>query len=175
MQLSDAISLIKDASYQHIKNSVWADLGCGSGLFTAALSKLLSPGATIYAIDKDPGVTKLSSEGDIKVIGQQLDFVKSLDKIPVSDGVLMANSLHYVKDQQSFLKALAAQIRPAGAVIIVEYDTDRGNQWVPYPLPFEKLKDLLAEAGFGTNRLVAKVPSVYRDADIYGSIFRRSN
>ena len=32
---------------------VWADLGCGDGIFTLALHSLVGPGSEIYAIDND--------------------------------------------------------------------------------------------------------------------------
>lgn len=32
---------------------VWADLGCGEGIFTYHLAALLQPGSKIHAVDKD--------------------------------------------------------------------------------------------------------------------------
>jgi ubiquinone/menaquinone biosynthesis C-methylase UbiE len=32
---------------------VWADLGCGDGIFTCALYTLTQPGAEIYGVDRD--------------------------------------------------------------------------------------------------------------------------
>jgi SAM-dependent methyltransferase len=174
MKLADAVSLINDVSINLVPKAVWADLGCGSGLFTRALAQLLSPGSTIYAIDKDAGVEKLSTAGDVTIFGQQLDFVNDLQHLPLLDGIVMANSLHYVEDQQRFVTAMSAKLNAAGKVIIVEYDTDRGNRWVPFPLKYSKLTGLFHQAGYVNHRLLARVPSVYRDADIYGCLFTRA-
>jgi len=32
---------------------VWADIGCGDGIFTAVLHMLTQPGAEIYGVDND--------------------------------------------------------------------------------------------------------------------------
>jgi hypothetical protein len=42
MELSVAIDLIK-AGVENKQRQVWADLGCGSGLFSEALLELLTP------------------------------------------------------------------------------------------------------------------------------------
>ena len=41
MKVSDATTLIKTGIPDRIKNTAWADLGCGSGIFTNALASLL--------------------------------------------------------------------------------------------------------------------------------------
>ena len=53
MELGEAISLIQTDEIIQDKQTTWADLGCGSGLFTRALAGLLYTGSTIYAIDKN--------------------------------------------------------------------------------------------------------------------------
>ena len=62
------------------------------------------------------------------------------------DGVLLANSLHYVPDAGDVLARFAARLRPGGRVVIVEYDQHRATQWVPYPIPLDRLPELSARA-----------------------------
>jgi hypothetical protein len=50
------------------------------------------------------------------------------------DGILMANSLHYLRHQSAFIRKSASQLRAHHQFLIVEYDLRRGNPWVPYPL-----------------------------------------
>ena len=71
----------------------------------------------------------------------------------------MANSLHYVRDKQPVLESVRAMLRPGGRLIIVEYGTDRGNTWVPYPFTFAQWEKLAERAGFATTRLLSTVPS----------------
>ncbi|HZP97702.1 MAG TPA: hypothetical protein VFC31_15390 [Candidatus Limnocylindria bacterium] len=49
----------------------------------------------------------------------------------------MANSLHFVASKRDTLARVRALGEPHGRLILVEYDTDRGNRWMPYPISFE--------------------------------------
>jgi hypothetical protein len=50
-------------------------------------------------------------------------------------------------------------LAPDGRLVVVEYDADRGNPWVPYPLSFRKLTSVAPAAGFDAPELLATVPS----------------
>jgi len=164
MELQDAIQLIK-ADYT---TGVWADLGCGSGLFTYALANLLPVGSTIYAIDQEPvRLTSRSNPAQQKIVPLQLDFVREALPVEGLQGILMANSLHYVKDKPALLRRLAKQLAPGGQWVIVEYDTDAANAWVPYPVKRNVLQQLLADEGFPRVTFLGERPSVYRAGRIY--------
>jgi ubiquinone/menaquinone biosynthesis C-methylase UbiE len=133
----------------------WADLGAGEGAFTLALADLLGPDAHIVAIDKDARALRaLPDSFETRVA----DFTKPLD-LHELDGVLMANSLHFVKEKQPVLDAVRKMIKPGGRLIIVEYGADRGNPWVPYPFTYPQWEKLAARAGFRNTRLLKTVPS----------------
>ncbi|HEY9262631.1 class I SAM-dependent methyltransferase [Chitinophaga sp.] len=174
MDIRDAITLIKHVDYTTTPQSIWADLGCGAGLFTYALANLLAPGSTIYAWDK--GTTPLSplpKPHHINIKPRQLDFLKN--DLPVSglDGILMANSLHYVQDKPPFIEKVSTHLQEQGAFLIVEYETTRANPWVPYPIPFHALKTLFHEAGFISAVKLQERPSVYGSAQMYAALFKR--
>jgi len=135
MELQSAIELIEGGVPRDEKQS-WADLGAGSGLFTKALSKLLPEGSSIVAIDKS--VSKIDGPGIKTQKGNFLDL-----DFQDTDGIVMANSLHYVKDQKDFLEKLSKKTK---RLILVEYNTDKGNRWVPYPLSFNKLRSIFPNA-----------------------------
>ena len=153
MRHADLVALIRDGVGG--RGGRWADLGAGEGAFTSALADLLGPDAHITAIDKDASAVR-SIQGPIDV--RVADFTRPLD-LQDLDGVLMANSLHFVLDKGPVLRAVHAMLRPGGRLIIVEYGTDRGNPWVPHPFTYEQWEGMAAQAGFKNTRLLRTVPS----------------
>ncbi len=147
-------------------NFAWADLGSGAGAFTLALRKLGGPEIKIYSVDSQ--ISKLREQeelfctnfpgANIKFIEQ--DFTVDLS-LPILDGILMANSLHFVRRKNQFLDSITQFLKPGGKLLIVEYDTDRGNSFVPYPLTFYRLSKLLRQHDFSDPELLATAPSKY--------------
>jgi SAM-dependent methyltransferase len=137
------------------KGGRWADLGAGDGAFTLALADLLGPEAHIVAVDKDARALRAIGHG---IETRVADFTKPLDMHDL-DGIVMANSLHYVRDRQPLLQSVRAMLRPGGRLIIVEYGADRGNPWVPYPFTYPRWETMAAQAGFKNTRLLKTVPS----------------
>ncbi len=143
---------------------VWADLGAGSGVFTLALADLLGPSAEIYAIDKNRGVLKRLTRQmkrqfpQTRLITQVADFSRRLD-IPLLDGVVMANSLHFLRHKEAVLPQIRSYLKPGGRLILVEYNTDRGNYWVPYPLSYTSWETLAGQVGFSQTALLTTKPS----------------
>jgi len=150
---ADLVALIEEGVGE--RGGRWADLGAGEGAFTLALADLLGPEAHVTAIDKDAGALQ-SIQGRFEV--RVADFTRPLELHDL-DGVLMANSLHYVRDKQPVLEAVRKMLRPGGRLIIVEYGADRGNPWVPYPFTYAKWETMAARAGFKGTRLLKTVPS----------------
>jgi SAM-dependent methyltransferase len=71
----------------------------------------------------------------------------------------MANSLHYFKDKVKVLRHVRSFLKLNGVLLLVEYNVDLGNPWVPYPLSFEAYRELAPRAGFGEPELLAKASS----------------
>lgn len=137
------------------KGGQWADLGAGEGAFTLALADLLGRSAHIVAVDKEARALRAIGNGIETRVG---NFTKPLDLHDL-DGIVMANSLHYVRDKQPVLERVRAMLRPGGRLIIVEYGADRGNPWVPYPFTYQQWEKMAARAGFQNTRLLKTVPS----------------
>ncbi len=171
MTHQDALHFIKDGVI--IKGGVWADLGSGKGTFTKALSNLIGPNGLIYAIDLDPGVEDLErisdQEDQAKVIGLNLDFTKELE-LPQLDGILMANSLHYVKNQIEFLEQTIPLLRLGGVLVLIEYDISVGNPWVPYPVSLKKFTQMAANLPITKPMEINRRTSIYGQGQMYLSI-----
>jgi len=168
MTLREATALIDAATplLQHAHPQHWADLGCGAGLFTEALTHLLPSRSTVYGIDTKPTLRQTSH-----IIPIKADFIKDDLSLRDLDGILMANSLHYVKDKPALLDKLSTYMRPDSPMIIVEYDTDQPvSTWVPYPLSYTSLTKLFTAAGYPRMQKLGQRPSAYGRANIYAAI-----
>lgn len=166
--------MLANDNFNSLQKEKWADLGCGNGTFTLALAGLLKPRSTIYAMDTDTlALKKIPAEYNAVAIekipgdfeGPGLSF-KNLD------GILMANSLHYIKDKDSFIQLAMGWLKPDGCFLLVEYDTDEANQWMPYPLSFSSLIELFNKAGFHSLRKLQERPSAFGRANLYSVIVR---
>ena len=109
MSPEDARALIAHSSLSAGDPQVWADLGCGEGTFTVALASLLPAGSTVHAIDNDTlALARLPARhGDVTIVAHAGDFTsRGAARWPFDglDGMLMANSLHYVRAQAAFLR-----------------------------------------------------------------------
>ena len=163
MEHNDHVNLLRPANIK--RGSSWADLGAGSGAFTFALRELIGRTANIYAVDKDHvSLNKLEQDhrarfGDSQNLNLIAgDFSRTLI-LPPLDGIVMANALHFFKDKVKMLSHVRSFLKPDGALLLVEYNVDSGNPWVPYPLTFETYRALAPRANFTEPRLLAKAPS----------------
>jgi len=174
METSSAIELICGGVDSTVTHQVWFDLGAGSGTFTRALSELLDDESRIYAIDRDEQSLKKIRQPKYgaKIIIRQGDFMKDdliKDKV---NGILMANTLHFVEDQFSFLSKIKNKLLLNGRMVIVEYDRLNPNPWVPFPIAFNQLKKLAIHAGFSSITRLAESSSAYGNGIIYGALLR---
>jgi trans-aconitate methyltransferase len=163
MELITALHLISGGVAEDTGPQAWAELGAGDGLFTRALSTRLPPKSRVYAFDRDAhSLDQIKVHDGVALDTLHLDFVKQAMDVPPLDGVLMANALHFVKDQQVFLERLKKHIKPGGRLVIVEYDIDTPNTWVPYPLSYVSLQKLAERCGLNQIRRMASAPSRYQ-------------
>jgi ubiquinone/menaquinone biosynthesis C-methylase UbiE len=161
---TELVGLLRDGITA--KGGTWADLGAGGGAFTVALADLLGPGAQITAVDRDAGSMRgLAAEMGNRFPALELtvlvaDFTRPM-ALSGLDGVVMANSLHFVRDKRPVLARVRQMLKPGGSLIVVEYGSDRGNPWVPHPFSYQRWEEMAAEAGFERTRLLGTVPSRY--------------
>jgi SAM-dependent methyltransferase len=155
---------------------IWADFGSGTGAFTLAIADLLGPKSIIFSIDKDrsalqqqeSAMSTLFPRADVHY--QVANFSKLLD-LPPLDGIVMANSLHFTPRhlQQAVITQLKQYLKPHGRLILVEYNTDSGNLWVPYPISYPTWEILASKCGYKSVKLLKTVPSRFLK-EIYSTL-----
>lgn len=173
MDHADHVRLIREG-VAGLAGGAWADVGSGTGAFTLALADLLGPGGSIVSVDRDAEALAAQARlmvmrfPDMSVRYVRADLTDDLALEPV-DGIVMANALHFIGDRGVFLPRLVSWIRPGGRLVLVEYDADRGNPWVPHPLSWDTWRETAARAGLGETRLIGRVPSRFLGS-IYSAV-----
>jgi ubiquinone/menaquinone biosynthesis C-methylase UbiE len=147
----------------------WLELGAGEGAFTFALADLLGPTADILALDRDASALRhLAADLPTRFPGRRLRTVTGdmRDALPDGpfDGVLAANSLHFLTDPVAVLRGAAAVLRAGGRLVVVEYDADEGNRWVPHPFSSRRFVALAGDAGWRDPHEIGRVPSRFLGA-----------
>lgn len=181
MDHADHVAVIRDGVPAPTvgATATWADIGAGRGAFTLALAELLGPGGRIIAVDRDAAALREASRlVAARFPATHLEpLVSDLDApldLPPLDGLVAANSLHFVpRDRQvAAVRRLAASLRLGGRFVVVEYDADRGNPWVPHPFSIATWTRLAVEAGLTPPRMIGRVPSRFLGA-IYAAVSER--
>jgi len=155
---------------------VWGEFGSGRGAFTLALAEIIGPTGTIYSVDKNEGVLNEQARAIQRRFANQAprmhyltsDYTHKLD-LPPLDGVLMANALHFQRKKDAVLRLILDYLRPGGSFIVVEYNIDRGNPWVPHPISKKSWEVLAQECGYENTRFLAGRPSRFL-GEIYSAV-----
>jgi SAM-dependent methyltransferase len=172
---ADAVALLGGRPMRDGKPAKWADLGCGEGTFTLALATLLPAGSVIHGLDRNASALRRipGEHAGVSIVTHVGDFAAPPWPFDALDGVLLANSLHYVRNQSAFIHACAPAMNHPGRFLIVEYDTDQANRWVPYPLSRTALRELFQTAGYSAMEFLGSRPSTYQRAALYAALIER--
>src|SRR5688500_2821155 len=117
MNHQDHVRLIRGGI--ETSGGVWADLGSGEGAFTLALRDVAGPDVEIVSIDQDRRSLRVQQDAfarhfpGSRVEFVQADFTGPLD-LPPLDGIVAANSLHYVREKTALLRRLRGYLKPTG-------------------------------------------------------------
>lgn len=178
MDVRDAARLIAPG----VSGRVWVDLGAGRGTFTMALATLLGRAGQVYAVERDTSaidaLERLAQRRDrderarIEIV--RGDFTETRLPVRHYDGILMANSLHYVPDaeQAPLLGRLATTLAKLGALLVVEYDNRPRSRWVPFPISFDRLATVARDAALSAPALVGRRESAF-GGTMYAALLRR--
>ena len=104
----------------------------------------------------------------LKVHYLEGDFRQPIE-LPPLDGLVVANALHFYKKKEAIIKLLGSYLRPGGRFIVIEYNSDMGNHWVPYPFSYPGWRELADRNGLFGTELLQKVPSSFF-GEIYSAV-----
>ena len=178
MDARDAARLIAPG----VSGRAWADLGAGRGTFTLALAVLLGSSGHVYAVERDAAAVealeRLARRRDrderalIEVV--RGDFATKELPLKDLDGLLMANSLHYVAedDQAPLVARVGEGLREQGVLLVVEYDNRPRSRWVPFPISFDRLASVAREARLSTPKLIGRRDSAF-GGTMYAALLRQ--
>lgn len=173
---ADALDLLR-AAVPAAEGEVWADLGAGTGVFSRALAVLAGPAGRVIAVDRDARALasirgRTAGGGSAAAVEVLVGDVTQPLALPVLDGVVMANVLHFVADAAGVLARVAALLRPGGRLVLIEYEGRRPGPWSPYPVDFARFVELARGAGFTPPHVVARRPSRF-GGEIYVAVADR--
>jgi len=133
-QIMDALGIADGATV--------ADIGAGAGWFTIRLARRVGPNGAVYAQDVQRQMLeairrRVAREGLLNVETRLgVDSVPNLPERSL-DAILVVDVYPEVEDRVTFLKNLAAALKPSGHVGIVNYKPGRGG---PGPAPEEGVR-----------------------------------
>ncbi len=157
------VQLIRSASlhWTAYKPLHWADLGCGSGVFTKALANLLPKKSSITAIDKTAQNFPAQLGNAVQIEFKKLDIEKENLLLENLDGIMIANAFHFIQDKEKLILSLENNFKLNPTFLMVEYDHHKANQWEPFPIPFEGMKKLFQKLNYKTIEKIGEQKSVY--------------
>src|SRR5262245_5436959 len=119
-----------------------ADIGAGAGWFTIRLARRIGPNGLVYAEDVQPQMLeatrrRVGREG-LKN-GETIRGTSTDPNLPVGalDAILIVDTYPEVDERVTFLRNLAAALKPNGRIGIVNYKPGQGG---PGPAPNEGVR-----------------------------------
>lgn len=154
-----------------------ADFGAGSGHFTYAMAKSVTPGGRVFAVEIQKSLAERISQearakklSNVEILWGDLESARGVRIADSSlDAALLANTLFQIKDKPHALKEIARTLRIGGKLIVLEWSESWGGMGpAPDHVVLESEAKALAErAGFSYER------SFPAGSHHYGCVFRK--
>ena len=145
--------------------SVVADVGAGTGYFSARLANMLK-GGRVYAVDVEPAMVKhLAERAKREKLPNMQAVLGTADdaRLPAKvDLVLLVDVYHHIEQRSAYFRKLRASLKPGGRVAIIDFRLDapagppRAERIAP-----ERVKEELRAAGFALASEHAFLPYQY--------------
>jgi ubiquinone/menaquinone biosynthesis C-methylase UbiE len=113
---------------------VVADVGAGSGYYTARLAERVGPTGRVFATDIQPEMLSLLRTRVSRARLDNVELVLSTDSDPrlpegLFDLVLMVDVYHELSRPQEVLRNLRKALKPDGRLVLIEFRKE--SAWVP--------------------------------------------
>lgn len=145
-QVIQALGLAPDAAV--------ADLGAGTGYFSARLANMLKAGR-VYAVDLEPAMVKhLAERAKREGLSNLVPVQATPDsaRLPAKvDLVLLVDVYHHVEARERYFRELRKSLKPGARVAIIDFrlDSPEGPPVAARIAP-ERVKAEMAKAGYAS-------------------------
>ena len=128
-----------------------ADLGAGTGYFSARLANML-PKGRVYAVDIEPDMfryleARAKREGlrNLIAVAGAPDDPRLPEKV---DLILLVDVYHHIEDRARYFRKLSASLRPGGRIAVIDFKLDSPQGPPPSArIPPETVKAEMKAAG----------------------------
>jgi ubiquinone/menaquinone biosynthesis C-methylase UbiE len=132
-----------------------ADIGAGTGYFEKRLSKSVSPGGIVLAIDSEPEMVRHLGERALKEGTANVVPVLALPQEPFvppgrADCVLVVDTYHHIDDRVRYFHRLKETLAPGGRIVVIDFHKRPLPVGPPpqHKLPREFVVDEMKQAGY---------------------------
>ncbi len=159
----DPLKYLKEKGLK--KGMAFADIGCGPGFFVFPASEIVGSSGKVYALDTQQ---EMLSELKKRKPADNVIVLKSDEtKLPVDDKAvdvaIMVFVLHEVHHPVDFLKEVKRILKPAGRLIVIDWEKKMEEKGPPFEerILKEKAKKIFEQAGFKKIETGSLTPSHY--------------
>jgi len=133
-------------------DAVVADLGSGTGYFSARLAHFV-PKGRVYGVDTEPDMVKYLAErakreglANVIAVAGSPDDARLPQKV---DLVLLVDVYHHISDREKYFRKLRESLKPGGRVAVIDFRQD-ADQGPPKGerIPPARVRSEMAQAGF---------------------------
>jgi SAM-dependent methyltransferase len=156
-QVIQALALAPDARV--------ADLGAGTGYFSARLANML-PNGRVYAVDIEPDMVRFLADRAKREGLKNLTAVRGAAddaRLPEkADLILLVDVYHHIEGREAYFRKLRDALRPGGRLAIIDFtlDSPRGPPVAARVAP-DQVKAELKAAGFALGAEHRFLPDQY--------------
>ncbi len=146
-------------------DSVVADIGSGTGYFSARLAHFV-PEGRVYGVDTEPDMVKyLAERAKREGLGNLTSITGAPDdpRLPVkADLILMVDVFHHIADREKYLRKLRNSLKPGGRIAIIDFN-QKSAMGPPASerVSAQRVKSEFRNAGFALLKQPAFLPDQY--------------